>query len=221
MDSRTRYVSPMRPIWERAKQLNMDESFDLLDFPCDEKSRIGLGSYLRSNGMLKRFKIRSLIPKGVRVICVGTYGSWFGNTEETFTNVYYPVLKHKQAAPVHSSRCPWLGYLANVSMHSAMVPRTKRCSIKGCVFPTTLDVCTYHQRFFWYSVSLVDSQIDMGDLYNDESPAETVLSVAVPWDTRLKFEHRGRIRYETFGPRGALTSWSREMIKDSYFTEKI
>jgi hypothetical protein len=136
-------------IRERLLTLQKDEGFDLPEYPSDEASRTLLTANLSSNARSSRIKfaIRSLPTGGVRVIYLGTRGT-FGHGADVSTTKH-PVLCYRGWNRVKPSGQAvgafFLGLLYG-TWDTDSENRIPRCSEKGCVFPQLegFNICRQH-----------------------------------------------------------------------------
>lgn len=137
------------PIARRIKALQIDESFDLPEYPQDSASISKLIAGVRGQRIAThlRFIVRAVPRKrGVRVIAVGRYANPLDGTEFFQSETRHPVLTRRQPAVCHEMRpgCLILGMLWDTSsLQSGSA--VSACISKACILPAVMrGLCKSH-----------------------------------------------------------------------------
>lgn len=93
----------------------------------------------------------------------------------------------------------WLGQFFFSGMHSEAIPKTKHCKVKACVLPVNGNgkgLCHHHFHFFDRNVSILNSKLDLNDLFAPDGALHPTFYVGWMWQekddfNRVKFEHKG------------------------------
>lgn len=170
--------SPWKAIARRIEELPLDGEIFLADIDRkSEAERAKLRCNIAVHTMAK-FAIRSQPSGGVKIIRVGTYGSYLRGIEANHSDTHHPVLV--QLAKKKNGPGPiFLGLLWGTwdKPKEEREERVARCSEKSCVFPRMdgASVCSTHWKWDSAIVSYPRQyKISSHEIYNKSSDDKTI-----------------------------------------------